>query len=133
MTPSAKELQPSDSKITFFGWDTGPTRHEYSAAPISILTPSAKNEAMSFAILEAMNAGLPCVVTDVGGNRDLAETGIRCGTVVNYGDTESFARAILELMENDKLRETFSENAVTKVSEDFDLTKLAWDVFRAYQ
>lgn len=97
------------------------------------LNTSAKNEAMSFAILEAMNAGLPCVVTDVGGNRDLAETGIRCGTVVDYGDTEGFAHAILELLENDELRQTFSNNAVQKVAEDFDLTKLAWDVFRAYQ
>jgi glycosyltransferase involved in cell wall biosynthesis len=88
---------------------------------------------MSFAILEAMNAGLPCVVTDVGGNRDLAETGIRCGTVVNYGDTEGFARAILELMENEDLRDELSKNAVKKVSDTFDLNKLAWDVFRAYQ
>jgi len=97
------------------------------------LNTSAKNEAMSFALLEAMNAGLPCVVTDVGGNRDLAETGIRCGTVVEYGDTEAFAGAVLEFMENGKLREDFSEKAVQKISEDFDLNKLAWDVYRAYQ
>ena len=37
---------------------------------------------MSFAVLEAMNAALPLVVTDVGGNRDLAETNIQCGFVV---------------------------------------------------
>lgn len=97
------------------------------------LNTSAKNEAMSFAILEAMNAGLPCVVTDVGGNRDLAETGIVCGKVTDFGDTEGFARAVLSLMADEGLRRRYSANAVRKISEDFDLNRLAWDVFRAYQ
>lgn len=97
------------------------------------LNSSSKNEAMSFAILEAMNAGLPLVVTDVGGNRDLAETNTVCGTVVDYGNTEGFARAVLTLMDNDALRAEYSRAAVKKVAEEFDLNKLAWDVFRAYQ
>lgn len=97
------------------------------------LNSSERNEAMSFAILEAMNAGLPCVVTDVGGNRDLAETGAVCGTVVPYGDTEAFAKAAAELMENGALRERYARSAREKIASDFDLNKLAWDVYRAYQ
>ncbi len=97
------------------------------------LNTSKCNEAMSFAILEAMNAGLPLVVTDVGGNRDLAETDIVCGRVLQYGDADGFAAAILELMENDALRVKYAAAAGRKVDEEFDLNKLAWDVFRAYQ
>lgn len=97
------------------------------------LNTSSCNEAMSFAILEAMNAGLPLVVTDVGGNRDLAETNTVCGRVLDYGDTEGFARAILELMEDDALRASLSAAAARKIDEEFYLNKLAWDVFRAYQ
>lgn len=97
------------------------------------LNTSSCNEAMSFAILEAMNAGLPLVVTDVGGNRDLAETNTVCGRVVPYGDTEGFARAILEIMEDGALRERLGAAAGHKIDEEFDLNKLAWDVFRAYQ
>ena len=85
------------------------------------------------AILEAMNAGLPLVVTDVGGNRDLAETNTVCGRVVPYGDTEGFARAILEIMEDGALSERLGAAAGRKIDEEFDLNKLAWDVFRAYQ
>lgn len=96
------------------------------------LNTSERNEAMSFAILEAMNAALPLVVTDVGGNRDLAETGMVCGKVTDYGDTEGFARAILSLMTDDALRREYSLAAGRKVDEEFDLNKLAWDVFRAY-
>lgn len=62
------------------------------------------NEAMSFAILEAMECALPVVVTDVGAGRDLAEEGIRCGAAVPPGDRRALAERILELMENDELR-----------------------------
>lgn len=97
------------------------------------LNTSSKNEAMSFAILEAMNAGVPLVVTDVGGNRDLAQTHTVCGKVLDYGDSDGFAGAILELMENRELLMQYSDNAIKKVSEEFDLNKLAIDVFETYK
>lgn len=97
------------------------------------LNTSSKNEAMSFAILEAMNAGVPLVVTDVGGNRDLAETHTVCGRVLKFGDSDGFSDAILELIENDALRAEYSANALKKVSEEFDLRKLALDVFETYK
>lgn len=97
------------------------------------LNTSSCNEAMSFAILEAMNCALPLVVTDVGGNRDLAETNIRCGFVVKYGDAAGFAGAIHRLMEDEALYRQFSADALRKISEEFDLEKLAWNVYRAYQ
>ena len=93
---------------------------------------SSRNEALSFAILEAMNAGLPLVVTDVGGNRDLAEARIVCGRVVPPGDEEGFAGAIAELMENDELRRQFSAAATEKIAARFDLNKLALEVYQTY-
>lgn len=97
------------------------------------LCSSACNEALSFAILEAMNAGLPLVVTDIGGNRDLAETEIICGRVLQYGDTAGFAGAILELMENEPLRQQLAAESTRKVAARFDLHKLAMDVYDTYK
>ena len=97
------------------------------------LCSSSCNEAMSFAILEAMNAGLPLVVTDVGGNRDLAETDIKCGFVLPYGDVSGFSGAMQELMENEPLRAEYAANATMKIEKSFDLYKLANDVFEAYK
>ena len=94
---------------------------------------SERNEALSFAILEAMNASLPLVVTDVGGNRDLAETGGICGRVRDYGDEEGFARAIAELMENEELRLEYSAAAREKIARRFDLHALALDVYKTYR
>ncbi len=96
------------------------------------LNTSNSNEAMSFAILEAMNAGLPLVVTDVGGNRDLAENRIQCGYVTAIDDVDGFADHILELMKDASLCDTLSQNAIEKVSKHFDLSKLAEDVYNAY-
>ena len=97
------------------------------------LCSSACNEALSFAILEAMNAGLPPVVTDVGGNRDLAETELVCGRVVPYGDVEGFAGALLELMDDPAERTALSQAAREKIRLRFDLNKLALDVAETYQ
>ena len=96
------------------------------------LCSSKCNEALSFAILEAMNAGLPLVVTDVGGNRDLAETRIVCGRVVDYGDVEGFADAILELMQDPETRAALSDAAREKIRARFDLKQLALDVAETY-
>lgn len=97
------------------------------------LCSSSCNEALSFAILESMNAGLPSVVTDVGGNRDLAENRIVCGRVLDYGDEEGFADAILELMCNEALRKELADAAREKVARYFDLNKLALDVSDTYR
>ena len=53
--------------------------------------------------------------------------------MLDYGDTEGFARAILELMEDDALRSSLSAAAARKIDEEFDLNKLAWTFSRAYQ
>jgi len=97
------------------------------------LNSSECNEALSFAILEAMNAGKPLVVTDVGGNRDLAENIIVCGKVLKYGDISGFASAMLEFMENPSYLEVMGKSASEKVAKRFDLNTLAWDVFEAYK
>lgn len=97
------------------------------------LNTSSKNEAMSFAVLEAMNAGLPLVVTDVGGNRDLAETNMVCGKVLSYGDKEGFSDAILEIMRSQELQKKLSDNSLKKLKEEFNLNKLAIDVFDTYK
>ena len=36
-------------------------------------------------------------------------------------------------MEDESLYRQFSADALRKISEEFDLEKLAWDVYRAYQ
>ena len=97
------------------------------------LCTSSCNEAMSFAILEAMNTGLPLVVTDVGGNRGLAETFIQCGFVSQFGNADAFASNINLLIDDTALKEKLSAAAIEKIEKHFDLNKLANEVFAAYK
>ena len=87
---------------------------------------------MSFAILEAMNAGLPLVVTNVGGNDKLSTKDIVCGKTVEYGDKIGFANAIVEYMQNDSLLLEHRNEAKRKVKEMYSLEKLADEVLAAY-
>ncbi|OGL73876.1 hypothetical protein A3E39_01375 [Candidatus Uhrbacteria bacterium RIFCSPHIGHO2_12_FULL_60_25] len=62
----------------------------------AFVLPSVK-EGMSWAVLEAMAASLPCVVTDVGANRWMAEDAC---AVVPPRDHQALAHAILRLLDD---------------------------------
>jgi glycosyltransferase involved in cell wall biosynthesis len=60
-------------------------------------------ESFSYTLLEAMACGLPCIATDVGGNRDLVEPD-RTGLLVPRRDPGSLAEAMIRLGSNPELR-----------------------------
>jgi glycosyltransferase involved in cell wall biosynthesis len=67
----------------------------YHLADVGVL-PSAK-EGFSNVVLEAMAAGIPQVLTDVGGNREaVGESG--CALIVPPGDPGAFADAVLQVV-----------------------------------
>lgn len=103
------------------------------AASDIYLNSSSSNEAMSFAILEALAAGLPLVVTDVGGNTDLVHDGGKCGFVVNYGDTAGFADSLVRLIESPELRAEYSVTARKKAENEFALGGLLEKVYELYR
>lgn len=89
-------------------------------------------EALSFAILEALDQALPVVATNVGGNGDIINNETNCGILVEYGDTDAMARAIYEMMHNRERYEEFSENARIAVKEKFDLDVLLNETYKKY-
>ena len=76
------------------------------------------NEAMSFAALEAMECGLPLVMTDVGAGADLSRG---CGFCVSPGDVEAMAEALLALMCSDALCREYGECAHRRAVTEFSL------------
>ncbi len=56
-------------------------------------------------VLEAQASGLPCVVSDVGGPRDLVKEGIT-GFITRGLDSENFASAVTRLIHDSDLRKT---------------------------
>ncbi len=77
-------------------------------------------EGFSNSIIEGMAAGLPMVVTDVGGNNEAVihnETGL----VVPSKDPKALGQAILQLIENKTLREYMGRAALRRVEAKFSL------------
>lgn len=83
-------------------------------------------EGMSIALLEAMAAGLPCVVSDIPGNRILIhpnETGLTY-PVDSYSD---LARAINRVMADAQLGKRLGQAARQRVIENFSLERSTLD------
>lgn len=102
-------------------------------AASDIYVNSSQSEAMSFAILEAMAAGLPVVATDVGGNRDLICAGKPSGILAPWGDAAAFAGALHRLLESEPLRRQYGAAARRKAEGDFDQNRLLDAVIQTYQ
>lgn len=83
--------------VTFLG-DFRQVPALLATAKAGVLVPSA-NEGLSNTILEYLAAGLPCVVSDCGGNADLVRNGEN-GFVVPAGDPGSIADAIARVVQD---------------------------------
>lgn len=90
-----------------------------SSADIFVL-PS-RTEGLSNALLEAMSAGLPCVATNVGGNRQaLGDAGL-----IVPPESIAIAEAILRLASDCELRGRFSAASKKRVQENFSIEAAA--------
>ena len=103
------------------------------AASDIYLNSSGYNEAMSYAILEAMANHLPVAATDVGGNRTLVELDGHAGLIVPYGDEEGFSGAMQALLEDAGLRQRMGEAAWRKTLGVFSLDYILDRTFETYQ
>lgn len=83
------------------------------------ILPSSR-DASPRSVREAMACGLPCIVSDIPGSRDLIvdnETGL----LVPPASPEAIARAITFIMENEKVRKRFGEASRQRIIHDFSL------------
>jgi glycosyltransferase involved in cell wall biosynthesis len=65
-------------------------------------------------ILEAQASGLPVIVSDLGGPKELVEDG-KTGFVTKAHDADDFARAITQVSGDAKLRARMGEEARQRV------------------
>ena len=102
----------------------------YKCADISVF-PSTY-EPFGIVALEAMLAGVPTVVSDVGGLNEIVEH--RVDGMKSYaGNPNSLADSILELLFNPQLCDSISKKAKAKVKNEYSWTKIAQDTHFIYQ
>ena len=81
---------------------------------------TSHREGFPLSILEAMACGLPCVVTDVGGNAEAVTNKVH-GLVVPPGSVDKVAEAISYLATHPYERAEMSRMARLRVREEFDI------------
>jgi glycosyltransferase involved in cell wall biosynthesis len=96
-------------------------------AGAEIFTLCSNSEGVPMALLEAMSAGLPAVVSDAGGMREVVEPG--ASALVPVGDAPALAAALLRFGLDPELRRAAAPLARARFERDFTLERMA----RAYE
>lgn len=110
------------AKVRFAGrLDMDEVRQWLQMADVFALVSS--NEGFACALLEAMSAGLPAVVSDIPANRQLIEEGTR-GLYAAVGDEAAIAAALAQLLSDPAMRASMGEAARRCVVENYSLDQV---------
>lgn len=103
----------------------------FCAAGVFVL-PSAA-EGLSMSILEAMAYGLPCVASDIPGNRELLEGGA-LGALVAVGDVDALREAVAEALALDpEQRDAVAERMRSTIATTYDWERIADRTMEVYR
>lgn len=80
-------------------------------------------EGQSNALMEAMRAGRPCVVSDIPGNRDLIDHD-QHGLIVSVGDSPDFARQTQHLLEHPEDAARLGRAAAERIASEFTISAM---------
>ena len=118
-------------KVYFAGYlNSKDVKKMYRCADISVF-PSTY-EPFGIVALEAMLAGVPVVVSDIGGLNEIVEHGVT-GMKSYAGNPNSLADSILNLLFDHKLCDQVVKNAKAKVKAEYNWSKITSDTFYTYQ
>jgi glycosyltransferase involved in cell wall biosynthesis len=102
----------------FFEGFQADVRSYLCAADAFVLTSHI--EGLPFSVLEAMACGLPCVVTNVGGNSEAVVHNVN-GMVVSPGSVDEVAQAIIYLLTHPQERARMAQASRSRICEEFDI------------
>jgi glycosyltransferase involved in cell wall biosynthesis len=93
--------------------------------------PSRK-EGFPYALLEAMAARLPIIVTNIGGMSEAIENE-KTGFVIEQNDSRACALRVERYLKNQELRETYGNAAETRAKEYFSLRNMVRETEALYE
>lgn len=100
--------------VRFLGWISGAQKLAALESSDVYVLPS-HNEGLPVSILEAMSHGLPIIATRVGGIPELVRDGTD-GCLVEAGDVQSLAAALVKLAQSATLRRAWGQAARLRVA-----------------
>lgn len=124
----ARELGIQD-KVKFLGKQISTA--ELMAAADIFLLPS-QSESFGLSALEAMSCGVPVVGSNIGGIPEVIEHG-ETGYVAELGDIPRMSKYIIDLLENPKKYEVFSNNSRERAMKLFACNKIVPKYVKLYE
>jgi len=110
-----------DDRCHFLGFRTD-VKELYMISDMFLF--ASQREGLPRSTMEAMLAGLPCVVSNIRGNVDLIEDS-KGGRLIAPKDYEAFAKAMTELASRPNLRNLYGEYNKKKIRQfDYEVVKL---------
>ena len=120
-----------NDKIYFTGYlDSKQVQKMYKCADVAVF-PSTY-EPFGIVALESMLAGVPTVVSDVGGLDEIITHGVD-GMKAYAGNANSIADSVTALLYDHQLASNVSKKARQKVKEQFNWEKIAQDTYFTYE
>lgn len=92
---------------------------------------ASRSEGLSCSIIEAMAAGLPLIVTDVGGNGELVKQGVN-GLLVDSENPKNLADAIKILLYDGAKRNELAKNSLIISEEEFSIDSTLKQYIKCY-
>lgn len=89
-------------------------------------------EGMPTVLLEAMSCGLPVVATNIGGNNEVVSSGSN-GFLVPPKAPRAMADAMLQLLDDDSLRERIGRAARKTIEEKYTWDRIADNIVQCYE
>lgn len=126
----ARELGLTDDQVKFIGFQTD-MKNLFKGADLYV-NPS-QHEALSFLIIEAMAAGLPAAITDMGGNSDILTGPDQGGELLVYDDPAQTAAVLARFLDDPELLARCRENAVKNIGARFNIHKQAQATYQVYE
>ena len=123
----AKRLGVRDN-VVFTGFRKDVSR-VLCAADVFVM--ASVNEGMGRAVLEAMAAGLPVIVSRVGGLPSIVEDA-REGFLVTAGDCVAWAGAMRQMVLSPEMRRSMSQAARARVNETFSVERMVRQIEEVY-
>jgi glycosyltransferase involved in cell wall biosynthesis len=103
-----------------------------ACAGLDIIALTSLNEGTPVSLIEAQAANKPIVSTNVGGIENVVVEGVTALLCHSKTDAEQFSKLLLQLVENDELRESMSQVGWEHVKNKFHYTRLIRDTVELY-
>jgi glycosyltransferase involved in cell wall biosynthesis len=117
-----------ESSVRLLGW-----RQDVPdlLAAMDVFMLTSLFEGLPRAVLQAMAAALPVVVTDTGGTREVVTDGVN-GYLTAAGDVEALARGVVALASDGDRRRSFGAAGQARLGADFDIREMVRDLEQIY-